>query len=199
MSGALKAEEIKLAVEVKKEEKPSTSKVPENEQELVVKEEATNDDSTVIKEENKPLKRKLDDASSIAPNNVKKKKVNQPQSKKQNNNTQQTSKSNSPAGNAANRKGQHQVKKFQKPAEKGKIKTNGLSDERLKAFGINPKKFQKQLKYGKQTQAKGATSGQGGAASKPFQQKQNKGKLQNKNVNAAAHKKKLQQFLNKSK
>lgn len=205
MSGALKTE-VETLTKVKIEEEPSTS--------IVVKEEASEDDqkaptfkvepinsdSTEIKSENNPLKRKQNDAPSSTTNKTKKQKPNQPGSGKKPSKNPQTSKSNNEQTNSPNPKATQPFKKFQRPAEKGKIKTKGLSDERLKAFGINPKKFQKQLKYGKQAEANAATGARGGAAaskSKPFQQKKNKGGLQNKS-SIAAHKNKLKNFLNKT-
>lgn len=52
-----------------------------------------------------------------------------------------------------NRKHEQSLKGVQKKTidKRKQQKGNGLSDERLKAFGINPKKFHKKLKYGNQT------------------------------------------------
>lgn len=50
-----------------------------------------------------------------------------------------------------------QAKKFKfnkKQQHKNNFSKQALSEERLKAFGINPKKFNNKLKYGKKNQAK---------------------------------------------
>lgn len=50
-------------------------------------------------------------------------------------------------------KSKHQVKKTQNQNPFSKeVTTNGVSDDRLKAYGINPKKFHNQQKYGKNGQ-----------------------------------------------
>nr|CAG4651816.1 EOG090X05XL [Triops cancriformis] len=53
---------------------------------------------------------------------------------------------------AANKNGAKKAKKFgKKPLRNKEDFSMGLSDERLKAYGFNPKKFKNKLKYGKQT------------------------------------------------
>lgn len=73
-------------------------------------------------------------------------------------------------------KAKHSGDKLKRVAHKTIVKMNkptkfqnqkGLSDERLKAFGINPKKFNKKQKYASQT----ATQKQGAKAKNPVQLK----------------------------
>lgn len=140
------------------------------------------------------------DGSSLVANNKKKKAIDLSAEA-----SAKPAKKNQSNSNISNKKpGQSKLmpmkpfKNFKKPNDQNKIKTKGLSDERLKAFGINPKKFQKKLKYG-QKDAAGQSTNQphGNSAKKQFQQQKQQSST-SKKLNQVAHKNKLKKFLNKS-
>lgn len=85
-------------------------------------------------------------------------------------------------------------KVLNKTIDKNAKKSNALSDERLKAFGINPKKFHKKQKYGVKSDNNQQNTSAGG-------NKNNKGKpggpQANKKPNNQAIKNKLKKALSK--
>jgi len=90
---------------------------------------------------------------------------------------------------------------MKKPIQKSKPhKINGLSDERLKAFGINPKKYLKKLKYGPDTtnQTKQQPMKQNSNNFQKNKAQLNKKQEKSIKIKETSHKNKLKKILNAS-
>lgn len=131
-------EEVPSTSTTKSEEKPSTSTKPEEKPSTSAKPVAT-ETATIIQPKKNVVQRKSPSKPSLE------KRPSNPLGSKK------------PGGNKAvikfndKKKQKIELKKIaHKTIDKTNTnqKTKGFSDERLKAFGINPKKFAKHLKYG---------------------------------------------------